>query len=160
MVCVTLVHLHERGSVGVVGAVGPGGAALLAARRAAFHALHLQPQPLVLVVGAHREQLVDGRVHRPLVRAEHRLYHVIVHVRKHRFKVRHRLRELELHRGRHGAAGASAERRHERAPRAGSADVWRRTTAIPTTLAVRASAILAALLASPPTNERPVPTLR
>lgn len=157
MLWILAVYLHECCGVSIVGVFGPAGPAVLAARRASLHALHLQPEPLVLVVGAHREQLVNGRVHRALVRAEHRLDHVVVHVREHRLEIRHGLGELELHCGRHGAV--NAKRRHELASRAGSADVWRRTTAVPTVVAVRASAILAALSTPPPTTARPVPSL-
>lgn len=105
-------NLHKCSSVVIVSVGGRFGSApaVAAARRAALHALHLQPQPLVLVVRAHRQQLVDGRVHRPLVRAEHRLDNVVVHIREHRLEIGHRLRELELHRGRHRDAGTRGTR--------------------------------------------------
>lgn len=87
-----------------------------AARGAAFDALHLEPQSLVLVVGAHSQQLVDGGIHRALVGSQHRFYHVVVHVRKHGLEIGHRLRELELHCGCHvsNALRAVPEERHER----------------------------------------------
>lgn len=122
------VNLHKSCGVTVLAVLRPVGAPVFAARRrAALHPLHLESKPFVLIVCAHSEQLVDGRVHRPLVRPQHRLDHVVVHIREHRLEVGHRLRELELHGGRHPGAPAArhaiCKGRHECAPLAGdSAD--------------------------------------
>lgn len=142
------LNLHERRGVAVGRRGGRGRAAAEAARRrAALHALHLQPQPLVLVVGAHGQQLVDGGVDGALVGAQHRFDHVVVHVREHRLEIRHRLGELQLHRGRHRAGRGPG--RHERAGRAAAG---RRSTAAVPGVAGRAPAILAARCPTLPTS--------
>lgn len=50
----------------------------------------------IIVVDAHRQQLVDGGINDTIVGSEHSLNHVPVHGRKHVMKVIHGLVEFQL----------------------------------------------------------------
>lgn len=63
-----------------------------------------------LIVCAHGQQLIDGRVDGTLIRTQHGFDDLLVHVREHRLEIGHRLGEFQLHRCRCSDSGIIAAR--------------------------------------------------